>query len=238
MKSVITTPDYTLYREVVAADSGPYETKNHGANFGEYEVGQVQVLPGAGDEVTARVLFWSEAAESFIRASPDLVFGPFEEAAEFSFRVNGRIAFVELTGTVSDAQVYIAAGPLGSEVPFDFDAEGGAELSATLTDAIDTKASKRLVARVVSGTSGTLAQSDEDTGVIATNAAATSIEAPQLAAGTVIAVMQGGLGQVQIVPGAGVTIPQAEDKTVDQYKTIVLWWRSTTEVWVSGEAEA
>jgi hypothetical protein len=104
-----------------------------------------------------------------------------------------------------------------------------------VSDQLATKASKRLAVNSQSGTTYTLVQGDEDTGVETTNGSAVTVTAPQLAAGTTIVVWQWGAGQVTVVAGAGVT-PRSPDgaKIAAQYKHAVLFWRSATEVQVSG----
>lgn len=106
---------------------------------------------------------------------------------------------------------------------------------ADLTAAVTTKANRRLLPRQITGTSGTLAQGDEDTGVETTNGSATSVTAPQLAVGTQIPLMQAGAGQITVVAGSGVTLrTPLGAKSLMQYTSLLLWWRSATEVWVMG----
>lgn len=110
---------------------------------------------------------------------------------------------------------------------------GAADL-ASLTTAVGTKANKRLVVNSQTGTTYTLVQGDEDTGVETTNAAAVTVTVPTLAAGTSIVVWQWGAGQVTF-SASGVTLRSPDGtKIAAQYKHAVLFWRSATEVQISG----
>lgn len=111
---------------------------------------------------------------------------------------------------------------------------------AANTAAIATKAGKRLSGGTdQTGATYSIVQADEDTGVVGDRATAQTFTADQLIVGTVIPVMQAGAGQITIAAGSGVTLRSPDGaKTAAQYKTIVLWWRSATEVWISGQATA
>lgn len=123
---------------------------------------------------------------------------------------------------------------MSCEQEFTLPIASAADVAAN-TAAIDLKASKRLVVNSQSGTTYTLVQGDEDTGVETTSGSAVTITVPTLAAGTVIPVMQAGAGQVTC-SASGVTLRSPDGaKIAAQYKTAVLWWRSTTEVWISGQ---
>jgi hypothetical protein len=112
-------------------------------------------------------------------------------------------------------------------------------LAKSLSDTLlATKASLRLVANEQTGATYSIVQGDELTGVKGNRATAQTFTADQLAVGTVIAVMQKGAGQITITNGSGVQLRGGLTKTEGQYKTIVLYWESATEVWVSGQGVA
>jgi phage-related tail fiber protein len=101
---------------------------------------------------------------------------------------------------------------------------------------VAAKANRRLSPRQITGTSGTLAQGDEDIGVESTNAGATTVQAPQLLAGTQIPILQAGTGQITITAGSGVTLRAPLGvKSLQQFSWISLYWRTATEVIVSGQ---
>jgi hypothetical protein len=105
-------PDYSLYREAVAAaDSGPYSTKEHGINMGDYRFANIQVLPAGTATPTIRVMFWSDKLGQFIRANPDLtVTGALGIPFEYTVECRGRIMFVELTGTLTGGVDVLVSG--------------------------------------------------------------------------------------------------------------------------------
>jgi len=111
----------------------------------------------------------------------------------------------------------------------------GAQLDAN-TAALATKANKRLTGNEQTGATYSIVQADEDAGVIGNRATAQTFTVDQLAAGTVIPVMQAGAGQITLTQGSGVTLRPGNDYKIEgQYKTGVLWWRTATEVWLSGQ---
>lgn len=104
------------------------------------------------------------------------------------------------------------------------------------TASITSKANRRLARRDITGTTGALVQTDEDTGAKTSNAAAVSLTIDQLVAGTVITVMQTGTGQITSVAGSGVTLEiPLGGKSLFRYATLVYEWITATQVRVSGE---
>lgn len=99
---------------------------------------------------------------------------------------------------------------------------------------VGTKAPKRLVVNSQSGATYTLVQGDEDTGVETTSASAVTLTVPVLAAGTQIPVLQAGAGQITCSASGTTLRTPLGGKSLAQYTSILLWWRTTTEVWVLG----
>jgi hypothetical protein len=134
-----------------------------------------------------------------------------------------------------DTWVQIAPNPLASDLADALVEIAG--LTSSIAALTASKAGKRLTGNTQTGATYSIVQADEDVGVIGNRATAQTLTADQLAAGTVIPVMQLGAGQITIAAGTGVTLRAPEGaKTGAQYKTIVLWWYSATEVWISGQA--
>jgi len=107
------------------------------------------------------------------------------------------------------------------------------------TTSIGTKANRRLAINSQSGTTYTLVQGDEDTGVETTNASAVTVTAPQLAVGTQIPILQDGAGQITIAAGSGVTLRSPLGaKSLQQYTWLLVHWRSATEVIISGNTSS
>lgn len=110
--------------------------------------------------------------------------------------------------------------------------------SADLTAALALKANKKLTFVTVSDTSKSLSASDEETVQECTSDDPVSITAEQLAAGSVVVLAQIGEGQITVVAGSGVTLeygPSYQPKSLEQFTDVILRWRTTTIVQVTGQ---
>ncbi len=111
--SIQAAPVYGTHRkDVTAADAGAPTDRNKGVNTGPWSKANIQVIPTGADDPVVQVLFWSEALGAFV---PDHGAGYTFAAKgagvawETTVEANGRIIWVQLTGTVATGtSVYVS----------------------------------------------------------------------------------------------------------------------------------
>lgn len=106
-------PKYAIHRKgITVLDVTPQEDDRGAMNLAGYETAIVQVVPTGGAEPTVEVLFWSEAADTYVSEVPALTaIAPAADTAfEFRVPVCGRRMFVSVTGgAVGSIDIFIAA---------------------------------------------------------------------------------------------------------------------------------
>jgi len=100
--------EYRLHRDGAAVDSTDSDEQAHGMNMHGFRFANIQVVPNTGANPTTEVMFWSEAAEKFIKANTAIIKAGLGANIpyEYSVEANGRIIWVKVT--VGAAKVYVS----------------------------------------------------------------------------------------------------------------------------------
>lgn len=69
--STTAAPDFFLYRQITAADSGPFADINAGVNCGHYRFLNVAIASASASAI--EVMFWNPAAGEFVSSDPVLI---------------------------------------------------------------------------------------------------------------------------------------------------------------------
>jgi hypothetical protein len=111
--SPISAPEYVLHREgVVAEDVLADIPKAYGINMAGSAQGHVQVIPANDANPTVEVVWWSEAAEKFVREHTPLEKAGVGQNIPFEFTVDcrGRRMFVLVTTLLTGDVTILVSG--------------------------------------------------------------------------------------------------------------------------------